>query len=69
MRPWRGSVRLIILGGSALLTSWLLLLLLTIRLLTPSFPLALLAFAGSVAGLAIGVFGAVRYAHQGGGLW
>ena len=64
MRAWRGSVRLIILGGSALLTSWLLLLLLTIRFLTPSLPLALLAFAGSVAGLAIGVFGAVRYTHQ-----
>lgn len=63
MRAWRGSVRLIILGGSALLTSWLLLLLLTIRFLTPSLPLALLAFAGSVAGLAIGVFGAVRYTH------
>lgn len=64
MRAWRGSVRLVILGGSALLASWLLLLLLTIRFLTPSLPLALLAFAGSVAGLAIGVFGAVRYTHQ-----
>jgi hypothetical protein len=67
MRAWRGSVRLIVLGGSALLTSWLLLLLLTIRLLTPSLPLALLAYAGSVAGLAIGVFGAVRHAYQAGG--
>jgi hypothetical protein len=68
MRPRRGSVRLIVFGGSALLISWFLLLLLTIRLLTPSFPLALLAFAGSVAGLAIGVFGAVRYTHQTNGL-
>jgi len=66
MRAWRGSVRLIVLGGSVLLTSWLLLLLQTIRILTPSLPLALLAYGGSVAGLAIGVFGAVRYAHQAG---
>ncbi len=68
MRAWRGSVRLIVLGGTVLLTSWLLLLLLAIRLLTPSLPLALVVYAGSVAGLAIGVFGAVRYAHHGGGL-
>ena len=68
MRAWPGSVKLIILGGSALLTSWFLLLLLTIRFVTPNLPLALLAFAGSVAGLAIGVFGAVRYAHQARGM-
>ncbi len=68
MRAWRGSVRLIVLGGSVLLTSWVFLLVLTIRLLPPSLPLALLAYAGSVAGLAIGVFGAVRYAHQTGGM-
>jgi hypothetical protein len=68
MRAWRGSVKLIVLGGSALLTSWLLLLALTIRLIIPSLPLALVAYAGSVAGLAIGVFGAVRYAHKVGGL-
>ena len=68
MRAWRGSVKLIVLGGSVLLTSWLFLLVLTIRLLPPSLPLSLLAYAGSVAGLAIGVFGAVRYAHQAGGL-
>ncbi len=68
MWTWRGSVRLIVLGGSVLLTSWLLLLLLTIRLLIPSFPLALVVYAGSVAGLAIGAFGAVRYASEAGGL-
>jgi hypothetical protein len=68
MRRWGGSVRLIVLGGSVLLTSWFFLLLLTIRFLTPSLPLALLAYAGSVAGLAIGVFGAVRYAHRAEGL-
>ncbi len=68
MRAWRGSVRLIVLGGAVLLTSWLFLMVLTIRLLTPSLPLVLLAYAGSVAGLAIGVFGAVRYAHQARGL-
>jgi len=68
MRKWGGSVRLIVLGGAVLLASWLFLLLLTIRLLTPSLPLALLAYAGSVAGLTIGVFGAVRYAHQADGL-
>jgi hypothetical protein len=68
MRRWGGSVRLIVLGGSVLLTSWFFLLLLTIRFLTPSLPLALLAYAGSVAGLAIGVFGAVRCAHHAGGL-
>ncbi|OLC31176.1 MAG: hypothetical protein AUH31_03085 [Armatimonadetes bacterium 13_1_40CM_64_14] len=66
MRAWSGSVRLIVLGGTVLLTSWFLLLLLAIRLLPPSLLLALLAYAGSVAGLAIGVFGAVRYAHPAG---
>ncbi len=66
MRAWRGSVRLIVLGGTVLLTSWLFLLLLTIRLLSPSLPLVLIAYAGSVAGLAIGVFGVVRYAHKAG---
>ena len=68
MRAWRGSFRLIVLGGSILLASWLLVLLLTIRLLTPSLPLALAAYGGSVAGLAIGLFGAVRYARQADGL-
>jgi hypothetical protein len=68
MRRWGGSVRLIVLGGAVLLTSWFFLLLLTIRFLPPSLPLALLAYAASVAGLAIGVFGAVRYTHQAGGL-
>ncbi len=68
MRAWRGSVRLIALGGAVLFTSWLILLLLTIRLLPPSLPLSLVAYAGSVAGLAIGLFGAVRYAHQTGGM-
>ncbi len=68
MRAWHGSVKMIVLGGTFLLTSWVLLLLLTIRFIIPSLPLALLAYAGSVAGLTIGVFGAVRYASQGGGL-
>lgn len=68
MRAWRGSVKLIILGGTFLLTSWFLLLLLTIRRLPPSLPLALLAYAGSVVGLAIGVFGTVRHANQAGGM-
>lgn len=68
MRAWSGSVRMIVLGGSVLLASWLFLLLLTIRFLTPSLPLALLAYAGSVAGLAIGVFGTVRHANQAGGM-
>ncbi len=67
MRAWRGSAKLIVLGGSVLVTSWLLLLLVTIRRLPPSLPLSLAAYAGSVAGLAIGVFGAFRYAHQAGG--
>jgi uncharacterized membrane-anchored protein len=67
MGAWGGSVRLIVLGGTVLVASWLFLLLLTIRLLPPSLPLALVAYAGSVAGLAIGVFGAVRYAGQAGG--
>jgi hypothetical protein len=53
-----------ILGGTVLLASWLLLLLLTIRLLTPGFPITLFAYAGSVAGLAIGAFGAVQSARQ-----
>jgi hypothetical protein len=65
MPPWRGSGRLIILGGTLLLVSWLLLLLQAIRLLSPSLPHALIAYVGSLAGLVIGMFGALQHAHQG----
>lgn len=67
MLAWPSSVRLIILGGTLLLASWILLLLQTIRLLPPSLPMALIAYAVSVAGLVIGMFGTFHHARQGRG--
>jgi uncharacterized membrane protein len=53
-----------ILGCTLLLASWMVLLALTIRLLAPSFLIALVAYGSSVAGLVMGVFGAFQYVHQ-----
>ena len=59
-------LRLMAMGFVMLLLSWFLLLLTVSRLIASSFVLSLTAYAGSVVGLAMGVYGAVQYASHGG---
>ncbi len=58
------SSRLMVVGFILLLVSWLVLLLMTIGRLAPSFPLSLGAYTVSVAGLATGLYGLVQGAGQ-----
>lgn len=53
--------RLIAAGGALLLGAWLVLLLMVIHQLPASLPLAMGAYAASLVGLVIGLFGAVQY--------
>jgi hypothetical protein len=53
-----------VVGFILLLVSWLVLLLMTIGRLAPSFPLSLGAYTVSVAGLATGLYGLVQGAGQ-----
>lgn len=57
-------LRLMVIGLVLLLASWLVLLMMVIKLIAPSMPLSLIAYAASVGGLAIGVFGAIQYARH-----
>lgn len=50
-------------GGGLLLAAWTVLLLMVIRRLEPSLVLSVGAYAASVAGLVIGLFGAGQYAR------
>ena len=59
-------LRLMAMGFVMLLLSWFLLLLTVSRLIASSFVLSLTAYAGSVVGLAMGVYGAAQYASHGG---
>ncbi|TMJ10515.1 MAG: hypothetical protein E6G99_00255 [Bacillati bacterium ANGP1] len=59
-------LRLMAMGFVMLLLSWFLLLLTVSRLIASSFVLSLTAYAGSVVGLAMGVYGALQYASHGG---
>jgi len=59
-------LRLMAMGFVMLLLSWFLLLLTVSRLIASSFVLSLTAYAGSVVGLAMGVYGALQYASYGG---
>ena len=59
-------LRLMATGLLLLLLSWFLLLLTVSRLIASSFVFSLTAYAGSVVGLAMGVYGAVQYASHGG---
>jgi len=59
-------LRLMAMGFVLLLLSWFLLLLTVSRLIASSFVLSLTAYAGSVVGLAMGVYGALQYASHGG---
>jgi membrane associated rhomboid family serine protease len=57
-------VRLMVAGFVLLLGSWLVILLMVIGEITPSLLLSLGAYAASVAGLAIGLFGVAQYARE-----
>ncbi len=56
--------RLIVIGFTLLLGSWLVLLLTVIKLIPPSFLLSLVAYGASVAGLVIGLLGTVQYVRH-----
>jgi hypothetical protein len=57
-------IRLMVIGFVLLVGSWLVLLLTVIKFIEPSFLLSLIAYAASVAGLVIGLFGIVQYARH-----
>ncbi len=57
-------LRLMVIGFALLLVSWLVLLLTVIKLIAPSLPLILIAYATSVAGLVIGLFGTVQFVRH-----
>jgi hypothetical protein len=58
-----GPFRLMAVGLVLLLAAWTVLLLMVIRMLEPSLLLSLGAYAASVTGLVIGLFGAGAYAR------
>lgn len=54
-------LRLLVIGFILLLGSWLVLFLTVVKVVAPGFLLSLMAYAASVAGLVIGLFGAIQY--------
>jgi len=57
-------LRLMVGGGVLLLASCLVLLLMVIRVIAPSLLLSLAAYAASLGGLIVGIFGAVDYSRR-----
>jgi len=57
-------VKLMAVGFALLVASWLVLLLMVIGEITPSLLLSMGAYAASVAGLIIGLFGVVQYVRK-----
>lgn len=51
-------------GGVLLVASCLVLLLMVIRVISPTLLLSLGAYGGSLAGLVLGIFGAVAYTRH-----
>ncbi len=60
----RPPLRVAAVAAFLLVASWLVLLLMVIGRIPPSLPLSLSAYAASVAGLAIGVFGVARHIRR-----
>ncbi len=58
------STRLMVVGFGLLLAGWLVLLLMVVGRIAPGFLLSFGAYATSVAGLVIGLFGAAAYARH-----
>ena len=57
-------MKLMAVGFALLVASWLVLLLMVIGEITPSLLLSMGAYAASVAGLIIGLFGVVQYVRK-----
>ncbi len=57
-------LRLMVVGFTLLLASWLVLLLMVAGRIAPSLLLSLGTYAVSMAGLAVGLFGAVQYVRH-----
>lgn len=57
-------LKLMVLGFMLLLASWFVLFFMVVRLIPPSFLLSLGAYAASLGGLVIGIFGAIQHARQ-----
>jgi len=57
-------VKLMAVGFALLVASWLVLLLMVIGVIAPSLLLSMGAYAASVAGLVIGLFGVVQYVRK-----
>ena len=64
MRDRVQSLRVAAAAAFLLAASWLVLLLIVIGRLPSSLPLSLGAYAASIAGLAIGVFGVARHIRR-----
>lgn len=60
MRDRRQPFTVVVLAGFLLVASWLVLLLMVIGRIPSSLLLSLGAYAASIAGLAIGIFGVAR---------
>jgi hypothetical protein len=57
----RDALRWIMIGCLLLFGAWLALFLMVVRWIPPSLEAALAAYAGSVAGLAVGLWGLFQY--------
>ena len=57
-------MKLMAVGFALLVASWLVLLLMVIGAIAPSLLLSMGAYAASVAGLVIGLFGVVQYVRK-----
>ena len=55
------SLKLMAVGLALLVASWLVILFMVIRLIEPSLLLSLGAYAASVVGLTVGLFGVAQY--------
>jgi len=55
------AVKLMALGLGLLLAAWLVILLMVIRSIPPNLALAVAAYAASLTGLVLGLFGGMQY--------
>jgi hypothetical protein len=65
MPPEVDPHKLVALGSALLVVSWMLLLLMVIGQIPRHLLLSVAAYAASVAGFAVGMFGVVLYVHRG----
>jgi len=60
----RRALRFILSGGVLLVVGWLLLVLMTLRILPLSYALSFLSYVLCLAGLAAGLFGVMMYVRS-----